>query len=533
MNILKPHINNKNISKLKLLNNKKCQQLSLENNTPLLFNKKSHKRIIKPLIYIKTDTGITRHFTPAAQEWYNSIYTYNHNYIKTLPNADKSLMSLLKSYFNSWVNPKFFTPKKREKFRWQRKPRFLKPIPARIRRASSKRVFVGKGELKHTNNKVILTFYLYSTQGMVLSNTYKRLSQGLFYPRNKLKKTITWNRAGHKIITYNRIFSVYEFSALRKHYLKYITLITSIITELNDILSNINTYYEDLTHLVEINVLTENEKHLIFNAKVNRFKLNYPSYYNYLFHVEHKYTKTWSIYIVLLKMYKLKFTNPFISKLNNLVNNIYNKKVVFNIVNLKKMHLNSDIFTQAVALKLENKNNKLYRVLKSSLRKFKTKPISKIDERRLGKRDKNVYLVNRIRNNIVSSMINDNAIRTISNLLSDYYTPVKELRLKIVKKWCTKVSSVSLKRYVLRTLKHMVVRGVRVEAKGRLTRRATASRSVFKMKWKGGLKNIDSSFRGWSAIMLRGIVKSNVQYSVTSSKNPNGAYGVKGWVSNK
>lgn len=79
---------------------------------------------------------------------------------------------------------------------------------------------------------------------------------------------------------------------MRKHYLKYITLITSIITELNDILSNINTYYEDLTHLVEINVLTENEKYLIFNAKVNRFKLNYPSYYNYLFHVEHKYTKT-------------------------------------------------------------------------------------------------------------------------------------------------------------------------------------------------------------------------------------------------
>jgi hypothetical protein len=68
VNILKPHINNKNISKLKLLNNKKCQQLSLENNTPLLFNKKSNKRVIKPLIYIKTDTGITRHFTPAAQE---------------------------------------------------------------------------------------------------------------------------------------------------------------------------------------------------------------------------------------------------------------------------------------------------------------------------------------------------------------------------------------------------------------------------------------------------------------------------------
>jgi hypothetical protein len=75
--------------------------------------------------------------------------------------------------------------------------------------------------------------------------------------------------------------------------------------------------------------------------------------------------------------------------------------------------------------------------------------------------------------------------------------------------------------------------GVRVEAKGRLTRRFTASRSVFKMKWKGGLKNVDSSFKGLSATMLRGHVKSNTQYTLLNSKNRNGAFGVKGWVSNK
>jgi hypothetical protein len=75
--------------------------------------------------------------------------------------------------------------------------------------------------------------------------------------------------------------------------------------------------------------------------------------------------------------------------------------------------------------------------------------------------------------------------------------------------------------------------GIRIEAKGRLTRRFTASRSVFKMKWKGGLKNVDSSFKGLSTIMLRGTVKSNVQYSMINSKNRNGAFGVKGWVSNK
>ena len=34
---------------------------------------------------------------------------------------------------------------------------------------------------------------------------------------------------------------------------------------------------------------------------------------------------------------------------------MYNKEVEFNIVELKQMHLNSDIFTQAVSLKLKNR----------------------------------------------------------------------------------------------------------------------------------------------------------------------------------
>jgi hypothetical protein len=52
------------------------------------------------------------------------------------------------------------------------------------------------------------------------------------------------------------------------------------------------------------------------------------------------------------------------------------------------------------------------------------------------------------------------------------------------------------------------MRGIRIEAKGRITRRLTAARSVFKMKWKGGLKNIDSSFKGLSAIFL------NLMYNI-------------------
>jgi ribosomal protein S3 len=39
---------------------------------------------------------------------------------------------------------------------------------------------------------------------------------------------------------------------------------------------------------------------------------------------------------------------------------MYNKEVEFNIVELNQMHLNSDIYTQAVAMKLKNRKNSLY-----------------------------------------------------------------------------------------------------------------------------------------------------------------------------
>ena len=94
-------------------------------------------------------------------------------------------------------------------------------------------------------------------------------------------------------------------------------------------------------------------------------------------------------------------------------------------------------------------------------------------------------------------------------------------------------TTINLLNYVLNNLKNKVIGGVRLEAKGRLTRRFTASRSIFKIKWKGSLKNIDSSYRGLSSVILRGHVKSNIQYSIINSRTRNGAFGIKGWISGK
>jgi hypothetical protein len=72
-----------------------------------------------------------------------------------------------------------------------------------------------------------------------------------------------------------------------------------------------------------------------------------------------------------------------------------------------------------------------------------------------------------------------------------------------------------------------------LEAKGRLSKRNRADRALLKVRWKGGLKNIDSSYRRLSSMNFRGHVKSNLEYSIYASKRTIGAFAVKGWVSGK
>jgi hypothetical protein len=77
------------------------------------------------------------------------------------------------------------------------------------------------------------------------------------------------------------------------------------------------------------------------------------------------------------------------------------------------------------------------------------------------------------------------------------------------------------------------MRGVRLIVKGRLTKRYRADRAVYKLKWKGGLKNIDSSFKGLSTVMFRGYLDSNVEKTRLASKRRIGSFAVKGWFSGK
>jgi len=466
-------------------------------------------------------------------------------------------------------------------------------IAKRYRRISAKKIFVGKGELKHTNSKVIITFYVYNTEKLSLKREYKKLYNSLYttkyLPQNlkgtNIKSTqykeiplikyididkngdIYKNEEGEDIIRYNRpytlkeffgsynyktiitqkilkeerpeinkIFNVKEINPMSQitYYEIYYSIAIFFIDRLTTYLEVLIKYYEYLTKLVELKVLNDHEKFLIFIKKASCFyPYEYPKSSFYMEIANDNYKTTLYRLRYLLKFNSVKFEKPFIVKLRHLVEKFYNKKIEFNIVNLKKMHLNSDIFTQAIILKLKRKNNLIFRVLKSSLNKVKLPNVSRLTEK-FNRSNKNEYLVNNIRNTYINSMLNnDNTkIDSLNNLLLNFFPSADNLKVN-EKKLPGVKHTISLRNYIFRNLKHFKLAGVRVEAKGRLSRRFTAARSVFKLEWKGGLKNVDSSFKGLSTVMLRGDSRSNVQYSMLKSKNRIGAFGIKGWVSNK
>lgn len=104
-------------------------------------------------------------------------------------------MVLLNSYFN------FFLKYKNKK---------IKRIALKQRRLSANKVFVGKGELKHTNEKVIITSYLYNVEEFYLKNLLLKEARVLFYPKKNLEKETSIIK-GREVIKYNRRFTLEEF----------------------------------------------------------------------------------------------------------------------------------------------------------------------------------------------------------------------------------------------------------------------------------------------------------------------------------
>lgn len=112
----------------------------------------------------------TKHFHPATKEWVNSVYFYNKDFLKTMPAADNAVNRLIKSYFS--LSPILNKKKSRR-------------VELRFKRLSLNRVLVSKAEMKHTNNKVVVTVYLYNKNKKTMLYRLKKLYNSLYFSVEK------------------------------------------------------------------------------------------------------------------------------------------------------------------------------------------------------------------------------------------------------------------------------------------------------------------------------------------------------------
>src|SRR5271169_2559635 len=93
--------------------------------------------------------------------------------------AQKNLTKLINSYFNFYFGNNLISTNR---------------VLTRFRRLAINKIFISKAELKHTNNKVIITLYAYNEERRILINKIRRIETILFpsydFVSEQLKKDI-------------------------------------------------------------------------------------------------------------------------------------------------------------------------------------------------------------------------------------------------------------------------------------------------------------------------------------------------------
>jgi hypothetical protein len=252
-------------------------------------------------------------------------------------------------------------------------------------------------------------------------------------------------------------------------------------------------------------------KTLIF--KNNKYNIEQKMFYNKIIEkYQNRYNKLFirkSLRRILLYIYFKqliyinisKFNNFYLQSLINLINKIYNKNIQFNFINLKYFYTNSDIITQSLILKLRKNRRRLLKYLKSCISKINIKNI-------------NI--------NSVSKSISNFNLKFSNNNLDLTNQLLYNLLLQ------NKTKSKYLKEILLNNIRFKRISGIRLQARGRLTRRYTASRSISKLRYKGSLVNIYSSIYNRPVALLRNSFRPNLQFTKLNSKTRIGSFGIKG-----
>jgi hypothetical protein len=472
--------------------------------------------------------GYLKHNPSSVKEWYNSVYNFNNNYfVKTLPLKDRVIDKLLNVYFN--IN------------------QFKK-----YNNLFMGRVFVGKPEIKHFNNKINITLYIFNkwisyfynftnvtkTSLLQKDKHFATIENKLFSMSTLLLKHYKLNDGliicikyfFIKVFKYDNDFFVKNLSLNKEVKLIYKDKFNFILKRyLHLYLYIFNSFFNFIGFPKVINIM---RKVLLYDLKENRInnlniilgklrriyltKLNIKSLALLIRLMNlHLIVKKMLKSIIIIKWYKRNisfiryiFNIKNILIMKNILNKLYNTKIEINIINLKYLYLDGNILASTVVRKLKDRKVRVLRIIRMALKLSKKPYINKFYSNWLNVSNLDTTLIKKDFN----LSIHNNNIPLNNNLIS---------------------KPVSYKsRIIFYYLKHKITSGIKLQGTGRLTKRLTASRSISKSMGKGSLKNKASSYSGLSTVVLRGYVKSNLQYVNINSYNRIGAYGIKSWISN-
>lgn len=402
----------------------------------MLKKKINNKSKLVPFNIQKNTVGETKYFPASSKEWKNTVYFFNPNHVKNLPVYNKNINKIIKCYFNLYLNRNFI---------------FNKYVPRRRVRLSLNKIFVSKAEIKHTPSKAIITVFVYNKERRTLLKKIRKLIK-IFY-KSFIQKS-------------------FGFLGKRKKFL-------SVPKQ------KLNLKSKSLAHIFRKNFMLILKKSLI-NGRWDKLKIilyKYKLYKQLMFIRKYK---------LKLNLNKHKFEEIFLSKLSRLISKFYEdkdkfrstnlcRKIEFNIINLKSIVFNSDIFTQMLTIKLKNRKANIRRRMLFILARAHLPPVNTIKER--GRLTKSVdfnLLENKYKKLNVSSIIginpnNKNLDEILKGLSVSSNEQVFENILNINSDYSNVYDT------IFNSIHYKNMGGIRLEVKGRLTKRRRADRALFKV----------------------------------------------------
>lgn len=614
-------------------------------NLPSIFKEKIKNNLkLRPFNDMISDVGNIQYFPAWSKEWRNSVYYYNSNLMKNFPVYDINIFKIIKGYFNIYFKPEFL--KYRHLLNRKRRLSYNKIFFARpeIKHTNSKGIVTlytfNREKIALSERMNFLIYLIWELSSSLRSGRYSVLyllfkkkiinSEWLqiynyFEPEIK-KKVLREFKAKYgfknnvpggleykymqavKLAMRRKLYWLFSNEPILTEFLRVHKLSSSAVKQWILTKPKVTKFKKEKKDMGFLNKLERMffRFHFIFVLMKDLNLLqDFYAYFSALKaskikgkELANKWVKIlWRSEIIILRKYKFKlnlnkykFEEKFLGLLSNILGKIYSKQIEFNIVNLKNIVFNTDLFTEISTKKIHKRNTRVSKVMESMLTKAKLPIVNRIKEK--GRIVKNVnynLIENKYRTMDLKNILHgelhldkllNNTYSYFGTVFSSYKSliPYPELGARLclhnplslrdsgirdyvgiplnniqcsgdkgfrdnLKKIQSPLGSRKNKIYPLRltqlynlvfnSIKYKNLGGIRMEVKGRLTPRYRADRSVYKLRWKGGLRDIASSYKGLPVQKNRGHLNPNVSYSILSSKRRVGAFAVKGWTGAK